>query len=70
MQISELIIELHNLARETKEFDLSMKIRLIADELAKVGNELHTRENEYKLCSLTEADAFAIKRDYTYEPLR
>ena len=46
MQISELIIELHNLARETKEFDLQMRIRLIADELAKVGNELHTRENE------------------------
>ena len=66
MQISELIIELHNLARETKEFDLSMKIRLIADELAKVGNELHTRENEYKLCSLEEAEAFAKKRNYTY----
>jgi hypothetical protein len=69
MQISDLIIELHNLARETKEFDLSMRIRLIADELAKVGNELHTRENEYKVCTLEEADAFAIKRDYTYEPL-
>lgn len=69
MQISDLIIELHNLARETKEFDLSMRIRLIADELAKVGNELHTRENEYKVCTLEEADAFANKRDYTYEPL-
>jgi hypothetical protein len=66
MQISELIIQLHNLARETTETDLSMKIRLIADELAQIGNELHTRENEDKLCSLEEAEAFAKKRNYHY----
>ena len=63
MQISELIIQLHNLARETN----SIKIKLLADELAKIGNELHTRENEYKVCTLEEADAFALKRDYHYD---
>ena len=66
MVISELILELHNLARKTVETDLALKIRLIADELAKIGNELHTRENEDKLCTLTEAEAFAKKRNYTY----
>jgi hypothetical protein len=71
MVISDLIMELHKLARETTETDLSMKILLLADELAKIGNELHTRENEDKLCSLEEAEAFAKKRNYTYsyEPL-
>jgi hypothetical protein len=42
-----------------------MRIRLIADELAKVGNELHTREND-KVCTLEEAEAFANRRNYTY----
>jgi deoxyribodipyrimidine photolyase len=62
MQISELIIQLHNLATETN----SIKIKLLADELAKIGNELYTRENTDKLCSHEEAEAFALKRDYTY----
>jgi len=66
MVISELILELHNLARETEPHDLRMHIRLIADELAKIGNELYTRENEDKLCSLEEAEAFAKKRNYHY----
>jgi len=66
MVISDLIMELHNLARETEPHDLRMRIRLIADELAKIGNELYTRENEDKLCSLEEAETFAKKRNYTY----
>jgi len=33
---------------------------------AHIGNELHTRENEDKLCTLEEAEAFAKKRNYTY----
>jgi hypothetical protein len=66
MNLTDLILELHNLARKTEPHDLRMRIRLVADELARVGNELHTRENEYKLCSLKEAEAFAKKRNYTY----
>ena len=66
MQISELIIQLHNLARTIEPHDLRMRIRLLADELAKIGNELYTRENEDKLCSLEEAEAFAKKRNYHY----
>lgn len=82
MVISDLIIELHKLARETTETDLSMKIRLIADELAKVGNELHTRENilvgalqhddgiGYEESTHEKQAEFAKKRNYTYyEPL-
>ena len=66
MVISDLILELHNLVRTTEPHDLRMRILLVADELAKIGNELYTRENEDKLCTLEEAEAFAKKRNYTY----
>jgi len=67
MVILDLILELHNLARTTEPHDLRMRIRLIADELAKIGNELYTRENEDKLCTLEEAETFAKKRNYEWD---
>ena len=41
-----MIIALHNLAREVREFDFEegMKIRMLADELAKIGNRLNEKE--------------------------
>ena len=47
MSISDLIIELHNKAREIGEKDaaLGFKLRLMANELAKIGNELYEKEN-------------------------
>ena len=46
MKISDMIISLHNLAREVsqRDFDEGHKIRLLADELAKIGNTLHEKE--------------------------
>lgn len=37
--ISDLIIELHQLAREQPDFKTNLAIQKIADDLAKVGNE-------------------------------
>ena len=54
MNISDMIIELHNLAREVgkNNFDEGIEIRYLADALAKIGNKLHEKEspnayNEY-----------------------
>ena len=45
-RIGEMIIALHNLAREVseKDFEQGMKVRMLADELAKIGNTLHEKE--------------------------
>jgi hypothetical protein len=56
MKASEIIIELHNLARETNDD----RIRKLADDLAEI-------DNEYRLCTLKEAEEFAKKRNYDYE---
>ena len=46
MNISDMIIELHNLGREIseKDFDEGLKIRFLADDLARIGNRLHEKE--------------------------
>ena len=41
--ISQLIIELHELARDIKDNQESLNVRLIANELAQVGNRLHDK---------------------------
>ena len=41
--ISDCIINLHDLARTIEDFDESMKVRLLADELAKIGNRLYEK---------------------------
>jgi hypothetical protein len=45
-RISDMIIALHNLAREVsiKDFEQGHKVRLLADELARIGNTLHEKE--------------------------
>jgi hypothetical protein len=45
-KFSDLIIELHDLAREIKDSGLSIKVRYVANDLAKIGNEHY--ENEQK----------------------
>jgi len=45
-RISDMIIALHNLAREVSvvDFEQGMKVRMLADDLAKIGNTLHEKE--------------------------
>ena len=45
-RIGDMIIALHNLAREisVKDFEEGMKVRMLADDLAKIGNKLHEKE--------------------------
>lgn len=47
-RIGDMIIALHNLAREisVKDFEEGHKIRLLADDLAKIGNRLNEKECE------------------------
>lgn len=43
---SDVIIALHDLARRQWEVDpdMSLRLRFLADEVAKLGNEAHARE--------------------------
>jgi hypothetical protein len=52
-EFADLVIKLHDLARETK----LQELRTMADRLNDIGEE-------YKLCSLEEAEVFAKKRNY------
>lgn len=55
MNASELVIELHNLARANND----IRIRKLADSLSNINNE-------YRLVSLEEAEEFDRKRNYHY----
>ncbi len=44
--ISGTIIRLHDLARTIKDHEESIKVRLLADELAKIGNRLQEKNLE------------------------
>ena len=46
MNISDLIIEIHNLARTIEDSEESLRVRLLADELAKIGNRLQEKNFE------------------------
>jgi hypothetical protein len=59
VSIQEIIIELHDIARNQSDIRIDARLRRIADDLCKI-------DNEYRLCSLEEAEAFAKKRNYTY----
>jgi hypothetical protein len=59
MEASDLVIQLHDLARETKD----NRIHKLADDLTEINNE-------YRLASLEEALEFDKKRNYTYEDNR
>jgi hypothetical protein len=53
MKLQEIVISLHDIARENNDD----RLRIIADDLNKI-------DNEYRLCSLEEAERFAKKRNY------
>ena len=55
MEASELVIQLHDLAREKND----NRIRKLADDLTEINNE-------YRLASLEEALVFDKKRNYHY----
>ena len=59
MEASELVIHLHDLAREKND----NRIRKLAHDLTEINNE-------YRLVSLEEALQFDMKRNYTYETNR
>jgi hypothetical protein len=46
MRISDLIIEIHDLARTIEDSEERLRVRLLADELAQVGNRLHEKKFE------------------------
>jgi hypothetical protein len=46
--ISGTIIKLHELARTIEDHEESIKVRLLADELAKIGNRLHEKNLEIR----------------------
>jgi hypothetical protein len=57
MNASELVIQLHDLARETKD----NRIRLLADELSVIGKD-HS-DKGYELSTHEKQAEFAKKRD-------
>jgi hypothetical protein len=59
--IQELIIDLHNTARETKD----NRIRTIADNLAEIAKD-HS-DKGYRESTHEKQAEFAKKRNYTYE---
>lgn len=71
--ISDLIVDLHKLARQQPDFKTNLAIQKIADDLAKVGNEqvedlLATAEmmsdKGYELSTHEKQAEFARKRNY------
>jgi hypothetical protein len=48
LQFSDMIIRLHYLARNIEDHEESIKVRLLADELAKIGNRLHKKNLEIR----------------------
>jgi hypothetical protein len=73
LAISDLIIQLHDLARQQPDHKTSIAIRKIADDLARVGNEqvedmLATAEmmsdKGYSLSTHEKQEEFARKRNY------
>jgi metal-dependent HD superfamily phosphatase/phosphodiesterase len=52
MRFSDTIIRMHYLASTMEDFEESLKVRLLADELAKIGNRLHEKNLENSKSSL------------------
>jgi len=76
--ISDLIIELHQLARQQPDFKTNLAIQKIADDLARVGNEQLEdllagaeimSDKGYKVSSLESAEEFTKKRNYHYKDM-
>jgi hypothetical protein len=47
LSVGEYIIKLHELASNIKDSEESIKVRLLADELAKIGNRLHEKNSRF-----------------------
>jgi hypothetical protein len=60
LNASDLVIQLHDLARETKD----SRIRKIADDLAEIA-KWHS-DKGYRESTLEKAEEFARKRNYHY----
>jgi hypothetical protein len=58
-RIQDLVIELHDIAREQSDIRVDARLRRVASELCVI-------DNEDKLCSLEEAEEFAKKRNYEW----
>jgi hypothetical protein len=76
--ISDLIIDLHQLAREQPDHKTNLAIQKIADALARVGNEqvedlLATAEmmsdKGYELSTHEKQEQFAKQRNYNYKDI-
>jgi hypothetical protein len=74
--IADLIIELHQLAREQPDHRTDMAIRRIADDLAKIGNEQHENllagdkimsDKGYTISTHEKQALFEKKRNFKYE---
>jgi hypothetical protein len=42
---SDQIIELHHLASNIEDYDIAMKVRMLADQLATIGNEYNEKNS-------------------------
>jgi hypothetical protein len=58
-RIQDLVIELHDIAREQSDIRVDARLRRVASELCVI-------DREDKLCSLKEAEEFAKKRNYEW----
>jgi hypothetical protein len=45
-RISEVILEIHSIASQADNFETILKLRLVADDLAKIGNEYYELKNK------------------------
>ena len=62
--IQELIIDLHDVAREQNDIRIDARIRNIADELSQVAKDMS--DKGYALSTHEKQAEFAKKRNYTY----
>jgi len=77
--ISDLIIDLHDLAREQPDDTTKHAIRKLADDLARIGNEQYenllagdaimSNDKDYRVDTLESAEQFSIKRNYQYKDI-
>jgi hypothetical protein len=56
--IGDLIIELHHLSRTIEDDTEGFRIRLLANELAKIGNRIHEKQYQHHFAILTSCNKF------------
>lgn len=45
-RITEVILEIHSIASQADNFETILKLRLVADQLAKIGNDYYELKNK------------------------